>query len=200
MDKNSGEEKEISEVTKLDSGADDCHLISSAQDGDKEAFGRLVLKYQKRLFRFVFMMLGDKDATEDVVQEAFVKGYLALGTFELSRPFYPWVATIARNLAINRIKKSGREKPASEMEEYLAGIPDQAPDPLESLLNHEIDRRLARAVASLPEAYRVVFVMRMVEKMSYDQIAKTLKISPGTVDSRLFRARQKLMEFLKEYL
>lgn len=200
MDKNLREEKKISDVTMTDNGAEDATLVISAQEGNKEAYGRLVLKYQKRLFRFVFMMLGEKDATEDIVQEAFVKGYLALETFDSQKPFYPWMATIARNLAINRLKKSGREKPASEMEEYLATVPDQSPTPIDNLLNDENDRRLARAVKALPEPFRVVFVLRMIEKMSYDQIAKTLNISPGTVDSRLFRARKKLMELLKDYL
>jgi RNA polymerase sigma-70 factor (ECF subfamily) len=184
----------------------DSHAIADradillAQDGDKDAYGKLVLEYQKRLYRFIFMMLGSKDSTEDIVQEAFVKGYLALNSFDSDKPFYPWVATIARNLALNRIKKTEKEKPASEYDDLIGSVPDKATNPLDSLINKENDRRLALAVAALPEQYRVVFALRTFEKLSYEEIAKQLKIAVGTVDSRLYRARGKLVQLLKDLL
>ncbi len=179
---------------------DDQATILLAQDGNKDAFGKLVLKYQKRLYRFIFMMLGRKDATEDIVQEAFVKGYLALSSFDAHRPFYPWLATIARNLALNRIKKTEKEKPASEYDDLISTVPDKATNPLDSLIDKENERRLALAVAALPEQYRVVFVLRTFEKSSYEEIARQLKIAVGTVDSRLYRAREKLVHMLKDLL
>ncbi|MBN2227379.1 MAG: sigma-70 family RNA polymerase sigma factor [candidate division Zixibacteria bacterium] len=200
MNKKIGEEKQVSEVSQPDMGAEDLALIRAAKTGDKKAYGKLVLKYQKRLFRFVFLLLGRKDATEDAVQEALVKAYLALDSFEEDKPFYPWLSTIARNLALNQIRKSDRERPASEIEHDLSDIPGENPGPLDELVSRENDRRLTSAIASLSEAYRTVFVMRMVEKMSYEEIAEKLGISVGTVDSRLFRARQKLVEMLREQL
>ncbi len=184
----------------MEKNKEDKHLIESAIDGDKNAYGGLVKKYQKRLFRFIFAMLGKKDMTEDIVQDAFVKGYLALGSFDPDKQFYPWIATIARNHAINMIKRSSREKPASEMDEFIISVPDNAPDPLEHFMNKENDRKLMQAIDCLPEQYRITFVLRTFENMSYDEIAKELKISRGTVDSRLFRARKKLVELLKDYL
>ncbi len=178
----------------------DRETILSAQSGNKDAYGELVLKYQKRLFRFIFMMLGSKDATEDIVQEAFVNGYLALNSFEPERPFYPWLATIARNLALNRIKKADKEKPASEYDDLISAVPDKAANPLERIIDKENERRLALAVAALPEQYRMVFVLRTFEKLSYEEIAKQLHIAPGTVDSRLYRAREKLVQMLKDLL
>lgn len=196
----SEEEKEVPSVNKSEDSAEDSGWILSAQDGDKNAYGRLVLKYQKRLFRFLIMMLGRRDTTEDIVQEAFVKGYLALGTFVPGKPFYPWMATIARNLAINQLKKSSREKPASEFEDIIETMPDKASNPIDQIIIRENDKKFAQAVHSLPEKYRTVFVLRMLEKMSYADIAGKLNISPGTVDSRLHRARQKMVELLKDYL
>jgi len=178
----------------------DRETILSAQDGNKDAYGELVLKYQKRLFRFIFMMLGSKDATEDIVQEAFVSGYLALNSFDVEKPFYPWLATIARNLALNKIKKTDKEKPASEYDDLIDAVPDKTANPLERIINRENERRLALAVAALPEQYRMVFVLRTFEKLSYEEIAKQLNIAAGTVDSRLYRAREKLVQMLKDLL
>ncbi len=179
---------------------DDRTDILLAQDGNKDAYGKLVLKYQRRLYRFIFMMLGSKDTTEDIVQEAFVKGYLALNSFDSLKPFYPWLATIARNLALNRIKKTEKEKPASEYDDLIGSVPDKATNPLDSLIDKENERRLALAVATLPEQYRVVFVLRTFENLSYEEIARQLKIAIGTVDSRLYRAREKLVYMLKDLL
>lgn len=178
----------------------DRFLIVKAKDGDKKAFGKLVLKYQRRLIRQIFMMLGRVGTAEDIVQEAFVKGYLALDSFEINRPFYPWITRIARNLALNRIKRDSKMSVFSELDETEIEVPDVSKNPLDSLIEKEDDRRLAQAVLTLPIPFRTVFVLRMVEKMSYEDIAKKLKISVGTVNSRLSRAREKLVEMLKDLL
>jgi len=200
MDKEIREETSGQSVNMSDNVAADRALILAAREGDKAAYGKMVLKYQKRLFRFVYMLMRSKDLAEDVVQEAFVKGYLALGTFEPERPFYAWISTIARNLALNQLKKEEREKPASEFEDMLESVPDTRANPLERIMSEEIDRRFAGAVMALPAQYRAVFILRAFERMSYEEIGRELNISPGTVDSRIHRARQKLVELLKEYL
>lgn len=184
----------------MDNGPEDRRFIEQAASGDRRAFGELVTRYQRRLFRFVFMLLKSKDGADDIVQDAFVNAWQALATFESDKPFYPWLSTIARNLALNRLKREARQTQASEMEDEFEKIPDRALNPLDKLIEKENDRVLARAVMSLPEQYRTVFVLRMIEKMPYEKIAEQLNISPGTVDSRLHRARAKLMEMLKEHL
>lgn len=184
----------------MDNSPEDRRLIEQAASGDRRAFGELVTRYQRRLFRFVFMLLKSKDAADDIVQDAFINAWQALGTFEPDKPFYPWLSTIARNLALNRLKREARMQPASEMEEEFERIPELAPNPLDKIIEKENDRVFAQAVMSLPEQYRTVFVLRMIEKMPYEKIAEQLNISPGTVDSRLHRARAKLMEMLKEHL
>jgi len=200
MFKKTGEEKAALAVDKSDTATEDQSTIKLAREGDKNAYGKLVLKYQKRLFGYIFMMLGRRDTAEDIVQEAFVKGYLALNSFDPEKPFYPWIATIARNLALNVIKKGKKEKSISEFENILSSIPDKSGNPLDHIIDKENEKRLARAVAALPERYRTVFVLRTFEKLSYDEIARQLNIAMGTVDSRLYRARGKLVQMLKDLL
>jgi len=197
------EEKRPLAVDKMEEtdGADkDRFLLVKAKDGDKSAYGKLVLIYQRRLVRQIFMMMGRIDTAEDIVQEAFVKGYFALDSFEINRPFYPWITKIARNLALNLIKKENKMSVFSELDETEIEVVDVSDNPLETLIDKENDRRLALAVLALPLAFRTVFVLRTVEKMSYEDIAKKLKISVGTVNSRLSRAREKLVEMLKDLL
>lgn len=200
MDEKIREEKAALSVNNANDAALDQALIKAARDGDKNAYGRLVLKYQKRVYRFVAALLGRTDTAEDMVQEAFVKGYLALNDFELGRPFYPWISTIARNLALNHIKRAEREKPISEINDFLYQLPDSSVSPLEQMIEKENDKRLLRAIMALPIQFRSVFILRMFEKMSYEEIARYLNISVGTVDSRLHRARERLIEALKDSL
>jgi len=194
------EDKADSSVNYLIGGVDDRPLIELAQKGDKNAYGQLVLRYQKRIFRFILGILGRKEMTEDIVQDAFVKGYLDLNDFEANRPFYPWIATIARNLALNQIKRFERERPISEFDDLLVEKIESPSNPLDEFVEHENERRLFKSIMSLPIQYRTVFILRTMEDLSYEEISKYLNISVGTVDSRLHRARGKLVEMLKDSL
>lgn len=175
-------------------------LVEAAQDGDKKAFGLLIRQNQKRLFRFVFGLVGSFDVAEDIVQEAFVKAYTALESFRTEYSFYPWLATIARNLAYNHIHREEKRESLDSLQEK--GYDPQSADlgPLDNLLNGEAQKRFFKAVKALPAKYRAVFVLRHFEGMDYTQIASYLKIPPGTVDSRLYRARQILLESVKDLL
>lgn len=175
-------------------------LVVQAQAGDKAAYGRLIRIFQQRLFRFVYGLLGVFDQAEDVVQEAFVKGWLALHSFDLQRPFYPWLATIARNLAFNLMRRNVKQESLEAISEKGFDPATTNLGPLDSLLDNENEKRFYEALRSMPEQYRVVFVLRQFEQLNYDQIAKELDIKPGTVDSRLYRARQYLAEKLKDLL
>jgi RNA polymerase sigma-70 factor (ECF subfamily) len=179
---------------------DDRPLVLLAQNGDKNAYGQLVLKHQRRVFRLILAMLGKKDMTEDIVQDAFVKGYLAIKDFLPDKPFYPWISTIARNLAINGIKRAERERPMSEFDDFILETTESPSNPLDEFIDGENEKRLFKAIMALPIQFRSVFILRMFEDMKYEDIAKYLNISVGTVDSRLHRAREKLMELLKDSL
>ena len=175
-------------------------LIEAAQNGDKRAFGQLVRLHQKRLFRAVYGLLGSFDQTEDIVQEAFVKAWGAIKTFRVGYAFYPWLSTIARNLAYNHLSREEKKESLDKIQEK--GFDPAAADlgPLDKLLAEEGQKRFYQALMSLPVQYRSVFVLRHFEEMDYAQIASYLKIPPGTVDSRLYRARKLLLEALKDLL
>ncbi len=175
-------------------------LIEAAQNGDQKAFGKLIRRHQKRLFRYIYGMLGSFDAAEDVVQESFVKAYKALKTFKVGYDFYPWLSTIARNTAYNHIHREDRADSLDALVEkgYNPATTDLGP--MEQLLDEESQRRFYKAVEALPVQHRAAFVLRHFEGMNYAEIASSLKIPPGTVDSRLFRARQLLLEELKDLL
>jgi len=194
------EENEPEKVNNRGEERSDSELVDSACKGDREAFGKLILRYQKQVFRMVYVMTGRFDTAEDIVQEAFVKGYVALRRFDKERPFYPWVAAIARNLAINQIKRELREMPVGEEDDFILEQATSNMNPLEELLDKENERRFLAAVKGLPAPFRAVFILRSFEKLSYEEIAKELGITVGTVDSRLNRARQKLVENLKDLL
>ncbi len=172
-------------------------LMIRAQKGDKKAFGQLVRQYQKRLLRLVLSMIGDMDPAMDIVQDSFIRAYQSLERFDTERPFYPWLSRIASNLSINYLKRSGRE---ISLDNQLQAAEDSAVDPLARMQIAENDQRFLAALRELPEQYRVVFVLRSIEQMSYDEIARHLDISPGTVDSRLYRARRMLVEKLQDLL
>ncbi len=197
------EEKSPSSVPKAKVALDklsDQQLIEMAQAGDKRAFGQIIRKYQKRLLRFIVGLVRSFDTAEDIVQEAFIRAYQALERFKPNQPFYPWLATIARNLAYNHIQRDEKSESLDKLAE--SGYDPQAIQlgPMEQMLSDESRKRYFKAVMALPAKYRAVFVLRHFEDMSYVDIASYLKIPPGTVDSRLYRARQMLMENLKDLL
>ena len=203
MGRKTSEEKRALSVNKAGKQlnlSEERQLIEAAQSGDKNAFGRLIRMHQRRLFRFIFGLLGSFDAAEDIVQEAFIKAYEAIGRFDTRYAFYPWLSTIARNLAYNQIRHQERQDSLDKLEEKGFDAPSAELGPLGELLESEGRKRFYRAVASLPPAYRAVFVLRHFEQMNYAEIAGYLKIPPGTVDSRLYRARSMLVEQLKDLL
>lgn len=142
-------------------------------------------------------MTGDIDSAMDIAQDSFIRAYHALGRFEEGQPFYPWLSTIATNLTLNHLRR--RKRQTSLDDEYRERA-DTERNPLEKMQIAENDRRFMDAVQKLPDQYRTVFILRTFEQLSYEEIAVRLGISVGTVDSRLFRARRKLVEELRDLL
>jgi RNA polymerase sigma-70 factor (ECF subfamily) len=179
-------------------GPDESFLIARAQRGDPSAFEEIVRLYQRRVYGVALRIVRAHDVADDVTQEAFLRAWRSLDRFELGRPFGPWVCRIAANLAVNHVRS-----PRAREE----GLPDghaetrtNAPGPLGALLDAEGASVLEKAMGQLPQEQRAVLVLRVVEELSYAEIAETLGISPGTVMSRLFRARERLAQALSPYL
>ncbi len=172
-------------------------LLAKAQGGNLFAFEEIVRRYQRRVYGTAVRIVRRHDVADDVAQEAFVRAYQALGSFDPARPFGPWICRIAANLAINHLRSpEAREDPLPETH-------TQTPSPigpLDTLLHGEAQQVLERALGGLPSEQRAVFALRVFEELSYKEIAETLGIQMGTVMSRLARARERLREALRPYL
>jgi RNA polymerase sigma-70 factor (ECF subfamily) len=179
-------------------GPEDSFLIARARQGDVRAFEEIVRLYQRRVYGVALRIVRAHDVADDVAQEAFVRAWRSLDRFELGRPFGPWVCRIAANLAVNHVRSPRAREQG--LPEGHAETPSADPGPLGTVLAAEAQRVLDEAMAGLGPEQRAVFVLRVVEEMSYEEIAEALGISPGTVMSRLFRARERLARALAPYL
>ena len=177
---------------------DETFLLGRARLGDTPAFEEIVRRHQRRVYGVALRIVRSHAVADDVAQEAFVRAWKALDRFELGRPFGPWVCRIAANLAVNHVRSPvAREDPLPEG--HGEARSSQA-SPLDGVLDGEAQQLLNEALEALPADQRAVFVLRTVEEMSYREIADALELSPGTVMSRLYRAREKLVRALAPYL
>jgi len=179
-------------------GPEESFLIARARRGDPGAFEEIVRLYQRRVYGVALRIVRAHDVADDVAQEAFLRAWRSLDRFDLDRPFGPWVCRIAANLAVNHVRSPRAREEG--LPEGHAETKAPTTGPLGALLDGEATRVLDAAMAELPTEQRAVLVMRAVEEMSYAEIAETLGISPGTVMSRLYRAREKLALALRPYL
>ena len=161
-------------------------LVRRSKSGDREAFGRLVDRYQASVYRVVRGVVGDAAEAEDVVQEVFLKAYEGLRRFRGEAGIFTWLYRIAVNEALRLGRRKRPVAPLDALPEVEAPAAERPEDDGPSL------RDLERLLRKLPDEFRTVVVLRDLEEMSYRDIADTLDIPIGTVESRLFRARQEL--------
>lgn len=173
----------------------DGEIVERVLRGDRDGFGELVHRYQGRLFGLVLMMVRRQDAAEDVSQEAFVRAFTHLEAYDRSRPFYPWLATIAVRLAQNWLRRRSR---SPERGEWLLGEREEAiaPAAAADLVADERRRTVWEAVATLSSGERTVVMLYYRDEMSLGDIAQILGVTTGTVKQLIFRARRHLRERL----
>jgi RNA polymerase sigma-70 factor (ECF subfamily) len=179
---------------------DDRDLVLAAQRGDREAFRTLFERYHRRAYALAFGVVRHQDDALDVVQDAFIKAHKYLDKFEGNSSFYTWLYRIVMNLAIDHLRKHRRVRPVeldearldeSSVDEgllpkMLGGNPGRA------LMDKEIRARIDTALGELSENHRSVLVMRELEGLSYEEMAKAMGCSKGTIMSRLFHARKNM--------
>lgn len=178
---------------------DDADLVRATLEGDPEAFQVLVERHQARLFALVGHYVRGQAEAEDLVQDAFLKAYSKLSSFQLQASFSTWLHRIAVNTALDLLKRRGRN-PVTAVEDPEQVAPDDGgslPAPGAELEREEVATITRRTLEELPELFRTVLVLREFEERSYLEIAEILDISIGTVESRLFRARARFKEALK---
>ena len=174
----------------------DSAAIRDVRTGDREAFGRLVQAYQRRLFGLVLMMVREAAGAEDVTQETFVRAYTHLGAYDDRRPFYPWLAAIAVRLSQNWLRAHGRSTSREGTPLDAANEPGVPTDALMTMIADERDRRLWRAVAALPSGERTAVILYYRDEMTVADVARALGVTAGTVKTFLFRARGHLRDRL----
>jgi RNA polymerase sigma-70 factor (ECF subfamily) len=182
-------------------------LVERAQRGDKQAFGLLVTKYQRKLARLLSRLIRDPAEVEDVAQEAFIKAYRALPSFRGESAFYTWLYRIGVNTAKNYLVSQGRRAPTST--EYDSEEAENFDDsdnlrdintPERLLLTKQIGETVNAAMDALPEELRTAIMLRELEGMAYEEIATVMDCPIGTVRSRIFRAREAISEKLRPLL
>jgi RNA polymerase sigma-70 factor (ECF subfamily) len=188
---------------------DDLTLVKRVRGGDQRAFKLLVERYQRKVYAVALGMLKDKEEAMDVSQDAFVKVYKYLDHFKGDSSFYTWLYRITANICIDRIRKRGGAEHV-EFDESVATDASEArigalgsrlgTNPQKSALRRELAEKIQEALAQVPEKHRAILLLREIEGMSYEDLARTLEIPKGTVMSRLFHARTKVQKILSEYL
>lgn len=180
-------------------------LVTAAKSGDTKAFEELVNRYEKKIFRLTMNITRNTEDAEDSMQDAFMKAYSHLKTFEEGSRFYTWLVRIAANEALMRLRKRrpnqfSLDEPIEGDEELIPrDIEDWGPSPEQRYAQSEMRTILNSVIDDLPPDFRVVFVLRDVEGLSTEETASTLGISVAAVKSRLLRARLRLRQKLDRY-
>ncbi len=175
--------------------ADDDRLIASACAGDDGAFAMLVDRYQDVAFRAAYLILGDADAAADATQEGFIAMHAALGRFRSGEPVRPWILTIVGNRARNLRRGAGRRAEAT-LRLSVAGPARVSSSAEDAVTARERQEEVLQAVNALPPEDRAVVACRYFLGLAEVETARLLGLPPGTVKSRLSRARQRLREHL----
>lgn len=171
----------------------DRDLILRARRGETDAFGELVGRYQATVFNVCYRLMGERREAEDMAQEAFIRSYTRLDSYDADRPLGPWLRRVAANVCLNRLETLPAA-PAAIDEERDADDPLQRPE--SAAEQRDETERLRQALLTLPPHYRTVLELRHYQELSYEEIAETLRLPLSDVKSHLFRARKLLAEKL----
>jgi RNA polymerase sigma factor (sigma-70 family) len=172
----------------------DEEVVNKILGGEIALFETLMRKYNERLYRISVSIVGDGDSAEDIMQTAYINAYRQLGNFEGRSSFGTWLTRILINESL-LYKKREQRKQQLVMETRFTESHNETP--LSGLLNKELKDILEKAVARLPEKYRVVFVMREVQGMSTDETMEALELGESNVKMRLIRAKEMLRDSLQ---
>jgi RNA polymerase sigma-70 factor (ECF subfamily) len=169
--------------------------ISRLQKGDAEALALVMAQYQHRLYRFLLRLAQDSFAADDLFQQTWVRVMEKIGRYDSRLAFDPWLFSVARNLAIDYLRRhraSSLDIPNERGETPAERLTGDVPDPLEQMIEFERGTILAAAIAELPVIHREVLTLRFEEEMKLDEIATVVGIPLSTVKSRLLRALETL--------
>lgn len=181
-------------------------LIKLAQSGDQQALRKLVQKYENTIYGFAFKVCRNPDDAEDTLQEAFLNILKSLHSFNFKSSFATWIYRVVSNSCLMKFRKEKRERwesfeeldhPEERIQDNYTRWPDS---PAEQMLTDELKKQMDQAILELPPIYRLVFVMKDLEGLKIEQVAKALNISVPATKARLRRARLFLRDRLQPYM
>ena len=177
-------------------------LVEQSKQGDEESFGVLVKKYKTKVFNLAYSLTRDRETADDLAQEVFIKVYYALEKFKFKSGFGTWLYRIAINHIKDHLRKQGKKRHLSlEAMRSEPAHPDDEIQRRENMQESAEKKKILReTLRTLPEKYQVILTLRDIQGHSYEEIAGILRLSPGTVDSRLHRARKMLRKKIAPFL
>lgn len=177
--------------------------IKQVKKGDQNAFGEIVEIYKNKVYQICYRMLGNRHESEDAAQEAFIRAYININTFNPDLKFSTWLYRIATNLCIDRIRK---KKPDYYLDAEVSGtdgltlysqIPSDTEPPEVEVESLELQETIQKEILKLPEKYRAAIVLKYIEELSLNEISEILDLPLGTVKTRIHRGREALRKQLR---
>ncbi len=181
-------------------------LIVLVQEGQKKAYDELVARYKGRLFAFILRMVKDPTLAEELTQETLIRVYIHAAKYREIAKFSTWVFTIATNLVRNKMRQRSRRpytlslNPAPDEDEMPVDPADTRADTTAQVERAELGELINEATARIPEKYRIPFLLREVDQLSYEEIQQVTGLKLGTVRSRINRARNRFRQLIKPML
>lgn len=197
---------EIKRQEAEDGGSSDDLLVERFKNGDRAAFDELYNKYKARMLNYLHRFLGDREAAEDLAQETFIQVYVNIKGYRPVGMFKSWLYKIASNIAKNEHRKRAHRKEASLYAELADGggltladiLSDEKLSPERIAQNEELKGQIEKILEAIPPVYREAMILCVIEGLSYEEAAETLKTNVKTVSSRLARARELFIGHLKK--
>ena len=195
------------EATAAEADVPELDLVRQAQAGETEAFDQLVSRFRTRVFSMIYNMVHNEQDAWDLAQDSFLKAWKSIARFRGQSSFYTWLYRIVMNVTIDALRKKQVKGTGAEFNDAIQlkeidpasrTVPHSDALPHERMQHREIRERIEAAIAQLSPEHRAVILMKEIEDMQYHEIAESLGCSIGTVMSRLFYARKKLQNLLRD--
>ena len=195
------------ETTPAQADVSELELVKRCQAGQTDAFDQLVTRYRTRVFGMIYNMVHNEQDAWDLAQDSFLKAWKSIGRFRAQSSFYTWIYRIVMNVTIDWLRKKQVKGTGAEFDDAVQlkevdpasrTLPKADPLPHQRMEQTEIRARIDAAIAQLSPEHRAVILMKETEDMQYHEIAEALGCSIGTVMSRLFYARKKLQNLLRD--
>ena len=207
MNQGAARPRKDTEATAAQADVSELDLVRQAQAGDTEAFDQLVGRFRTRVFGMIYNMVHNEQDAWDLAQDSFLKAWKSIARFRGHSSFYTWMYRIVMNVTIDWLRKKQVKGAGAEFDDAIQlkeidpasrTVPHADPLPHEGMQHQEIRSRIEAAIAQLSPEHRAVILMKEIEDMQYHEIAESLGCSIGTVMSRLFYARKKLQNLLRD--